>query len=140
MFISNAAAIAACDAIVDRIDLGSGTATGLLKIYSGTVPTDADTALGAQVLLGTLTMTNPAFGAAADIAPGARATAATITEDSTADATGTASFFRIVNRDGTVIIQGTVGTSGADLNLNSVAIQAGAAIQVTSLTFTIPES
>ena len=141
MFISNAAAIAACDAIVDRLDLGSTNPNARLRIYSGTVPTDADTALGAQVLLAELNMSNPAFGSAVDISPGARATASAITEDSTADATGTASFFRIVDRSGTVVImQGTVNTSGADLNLNSVAISAGAAVQVTSLTFTMPES
>lgn len=140
-FISNAAAIAACDTIVDRCDLGSTNASAHIRIYSGAVPTDADTALGAQVLLAELVMTNPAFGNAADLNPGARATAATITEDSVADNTGTATFFRIVDRTGTtVVMQGTAGTSGTDLILNSAAIQANAAVQISALTFTLPES
>lgn len=139
-FISNAAALAACDAIVDRLDLGSTNATARLRIYSGSVPTDADTALGAQVLLAELNMSNPAFGSAADISPGARATAATISDDTTADATGTASFFRMVDRNPTAVLQGAAATSGAELNFNSVSISAGAIVSCTSFTVTVPES
>ncbi len=62
--ITNAVASAACDAIVDAID--GGPAAGTIKIYSGTIPTDADTAIGAQVLRATLTFSDPAFGAAAN--------------------------------------------------------------------------
>ena len=69
--ISNAAAKAACDAIVDLIDGGAGA--GTCKIYTATQATDPDTAIGAQVLLATLTFSDPAFGAAADAAPGGRA-------------------------------------------------------------------
>ena len=40
--------------------------------------------------------------------------------------------------DGTTAVwDGSVGTSGATLNLNSVAIQSGAQVDVTSLTFTV---
>ena len=137
-FISNAAAIAAADAIVDRVDLNSPP--GHLKVYSGSVPTDADTALGAQVLLADLTMSNPAFGAAADIAPGARATASAISDDTSANATGTASFFRIDQGGGTTVMQGACATSGSELNFNSVAISSGAIVSVTSFTVTVPES
>lgn len=143
-FISNVAALAACDAIVDLLDTGSGNAEGRLRIYSGTVPTDADTALGAQVLLAELLGRAPGsggvFNAAADIAPGARATAATITDDSSADATGTASFFRWVNRSGTAHLQGACATSGSELNFNTTSIVAGAIVSVTSFTVTVPES
>jgi hypothetical protein len=137
-FISNAAAIAACDAIVDRVDLNSPP--GHLKVYSGSVPTDADTALGAQVLLADLTMSNPAFGAAADISPGARATAAAISDDTSANNTGTASFFRIDQGGGTTVLQGACATSGSELNFNSTAISSGAIVSVTSFTVTVPES
>lgn len=139
-FISNAAAIAACDAIVDRIDLGSTNAQGRVKIYSGSVPTDADTALGAQVLLAELLGSNPFFGAAVDLAPGARATAAAISDDTSADSTGTASFFRIVDRNAVAVLQGACATSGAELNFNSVAISSGAIVSITSFTVTVPES
>jgi hypothetical protein len=60
----------------------------------------------------------------------------TITQDSSANATGTATWFRIVDSDGNFVIDGTVGTSGADLNLNTTAIVATESVSITSLTFT----
>lgn len=139
-FIANAAAIAMCDTLVDRLDLGSTNATARLRVYSGSVPTDADTALGAQVLLAELNMSNPAFGSAADINPGARATAATISDDTSADASGTAAFFRMVDRNPTAVLQGACATSGSELNFNSTAISSGAIVSCTSFTVTVPES
>ncbi len=136
--ISNAAAKAACDAIVDRLDLGSGA--GLLRIYDGTQATDPDTAVGAQVLLAELTLSDPAFGNAADAAPGGRATASAITGDASANATGTASWFRAVDSDATAVIDGSVATATADLILGSVSITSGVQVNVTSWTVTVPES
>lgn len=137
--VANAQAIQMCDAAVDACDLGSSNPQATLIIYSGTPPSLVDTGLSGNTVLAQLAMSNPAFGAAADIAPGARATASAISDDTSADATGTATFFRILDRNNTPRIQGSVGTSGAELNLNSVAIQSGALVQVTSLTVTMPE-
>ena len=136
--ISNAAAKAACDAIVDLLDGGSGA--GTLKIYTGTPPADADTA-ASGTLLATLTLSDPAFGAAADANPGGRATASTITGDTSADNTGTAGYFRALDSNGVCIIQGTVTATsgGGDLELNSTSINSGVAVNVTSWTFTVPE-
>lgn len=135
--IVNSAAIAACNAIVDLLDAGSGA--GKLKIYSGTVPTDADAALAGNTLLAELTLSDPAFGNAADDTGKATATASSITADSSADATGTASFFRATDSDDNVVIQGTCGTSDADLVLNSTSIQSGVEVQISSWTFSVPE-
>jgi hypothetical protein len=132
--ITNAVASAACDAIVDAIDGGAGA--GLLRIYDGTIPTNADTALGAQVLLAELTFSDPAFGAASN----GVATASAITSDSSANATGTASWFRIVSSTPTTIMDGTVGTSGEDLNLNTTSIVSGATVSVTAFTVTVPKT
>ena len=133
--ITNAAASAAADAVVDLCDAGAGAAT--LRIYSAGsgVPATADTALTDQVLLAQLTMSDPAFGAAAN----GVATASAITQDASADATGTAAFFRILDSNGVVVIQGTVGTATSDLVLNTVSIVAGATVSVTSLTYTQPK-
>ncbi|MGI9585005.1 MAG: hypothetical protein ACR2N7_05385 [Acidimicrobiia bacterium] len=141
-YISNAAAIAAMDAVVDLIDVGSTNAEGRVKIYAGTVPADADAAIGGATLLATLNMSNPAFGNSADAAPGATATANSITDDSSADATGTAAFFRIWDRNENTVIQGlvTVTAGGGDLELNSISITSGAAVSITSMTKTMPES
>ena len=128
--LTNAAASAAADAVVDRIDAGAGP--GLLRIYDGTQPATADTAIGAQVLLAELTFSDPAFGAASN----GVATASAITADASANASGTASWFRVVDSNGLTVFDGTVGTSGADINLNTVAIVASAEVAVTALTYT----
>lgn len=142
LFISNAAAIAAANAIVDLVDLGSGTSEGRFLVYAGSVPADADASIGAATLLATLLMSNPAFGAASDAAPGAVAVAAAVADDVDADADGTPSFFRIVDRDGTAIMQGSVGAtgSGADVEFDPGAFLEDNRIILNSFTFTHPES
>jgi hypothetical protein len=128
---SNAAVNAAADAVCALAN------SGKLRIYSGTQAADADTAIGSQTLLAELTMNATAFGASS----AGVATANSITQDSSADNTGTATWFRVLKSDGTTKLwDGSVGTSGADLNLNSVAITAGAAVQVSSFTFTLPKA
>jgi hypothetical protein len=140
--IANAQAIQACDVIVDACDLGTTNASATLTIYSGTPPANVDASLSGNTVLAQLAMSNPAFGGAADISPGARATASTITDDSSANATGTASFFRILDRDNVPRIQGTVTATGGggELELKSVSINSGVIVEVTSLTVTMPEA
>lgn len=107
--------------------------TGTLRIYSGTVPADANAALGAAVLLASLPLAATAFGAAA----AGIATANAITADASADATGTPSFFRVLETDGTtVVFQGTAGTSGTELILSSGTITFTGNVSVSSLTYT----
>jgi hypothetical protein len=105
----------------------------LLRIYDGTQATNPQTAIGAQNLLAELTCN-------ATFAPGASSGVLTlnaITTDSTANNTGTASWFRLVKSNGTtVVMDGTVGTSASDIIINSVAISAGAAVAVTSAILT----
>jgi hypothetical protein len=126
-------AVARRNAALDNILAHANS--GLLRIYDGTQPTDADTAVGSQVLLAELTMNATAFAAAS----GGSASANAITSDSSANASGTATWFRLVKSDGaTVIMDGSVGTSGANLNLNSAAISSGAQVSVSSFTVTFP--
>lgn len=140
--MSNAAAIAACDSVVDLADIGTTDAQASVSIYSGTPPANTDTALSGNTVLAELEMANPAFGAAVDAAPGGRAAAGAITDDTAADATGTATFFRIFDRDNVALIQGsvTVTAGGGDMEINSIAIQIGSKVEITSLTVTIPEA
>ena len=122
-------AVARRNAALDNILANANT--GYLRIYDGTQPTDADTAIGAQVLLAELIMGSTAFASAS----AGSATANAITSDSSANASGTAAWFRLLKSDGTtVIMDGSVGTSGANLNLNSVAISSGAQVSVSSFT------
>lgn len=133
--ISNAANQAACNAVVDLIDGGAGA--GKIRIYSGTQPANAETAIAGQTLLAELTFSDPAFGAASS-AQSSVATASAITQDSSADATGIAAWARILDSNNTVIFDCDVGTSGATINLNTVSIIAGGTVSVTSFTMTHP--
>lgn len=124
---SNTAASAAADAVCALLN------SGYLRIYDGTQPTNANTAVSTQTLLAELRFNATAFGAASN----GVATANSITSDTAADATGTATWFRALKSDGTtVVFDGSVGTASADMILNSVAISAGAAVSVSSFTYT----
>lgn len=136
--ITNTRAQALLSDIKTAIDAGTAA---IIEIRDGSQPTDADTAVGAQVLLATLTMSATAFGAVSDDTPGAIMTAAAITADSSADATGTASWFRLLTQSaGTVIMDGSVGTSGCDINFNTVSFTAGSQIEITAMTMFIGET
>jgi hypothetical protein len=130
MKISDAARNAACDAIVDLIDAGGA---GALTIRTGAAPTNTGDA-DSGTLLATLAMSATAFGSASS----GVATAAAITSDTSVDATNTAAHFRIKSGGGTTVLQGSVGTSGADINFNSVSFVTGGTCAISSLTVTVP--
>lgn len=113
--------------IRDAIDGGAGA--GLIRIYDGTRPATGGTAttLGAE-----LTCSDPCAAAAS----GGVLTFSAITADSSANASITASWFRIVDSAATFCVDGNVGTSGSDLNLNSTTITSGQEVSITSGTIT----
>jgi hypothetical protein len=121
------------NAMVDAITTGVG-ASGLLRIYDGSQPANPGTAVTTQTLLAEL-------ACSATFAPGASSgvlTANTITTDSSANATGSASWYRLCTSGGTGVVDGSVATSGADLNFNTTSIVAGGPVAVTSFTYTAP--
>jgi hypothetical protein len=107
---------------------------GKLRIYDGTKPTTADTAVSTQTKLAEFTLPSPAFGSAS----GGVATANAITA-STVTASGTPAWFRVVDSSGNPAWDGTAGTSGTDLVLNASPLASPADISVTSWTYTQPE-
>lgn len=123
------------NARLDAITTAAGT-SALIRIYSGTPPTNIGTALSGNTLLAELTCSASAFAAAAS---GGVLTLNTVTADSSADATGTAAFFRIYKSDGTTgVLQGSVTATGGggDLTLATVSIVASATVSLTSNTIT----
>lgn len=118
------------DAITTKIG-----ASAVLNIYAGTQPASPDTAISSQTLLATLTC-NATFAPAA--------AGGVLTLNSISNGTGTAgagagtdaTFFRLTTSGGTAHIGGTVGISGADLNLNNTNIATGQTVSVTSFTLT----
>ena len=114
-------------AIRDAIDAGAGA--GKLRIYDGSRPA---TGGSATTLLAELTLSDPCGTVSNGVL-----TFSAITTDTAADATGTATWFRIVDSSNNAIIDGSVGTSGADLNLATTSIVANAQVQITSFTITV---
>ena len=112
---------------------------GYLRIYSGTQPATADTALSGNTLLAELRFN----ATAAPAASSGVLTFNAFTPDSSADATGTASFFRAFKSDGTtVVFDGNVGTTGSTscLEMATTTITAGVQISVTSFTHDVRNS
>ena len=129
--LSNDAANACADALSDLLD------NGYIRIYDGAQPATADTAITTQVLLAELRFSATASPAAV----GGVITFSAITKDSSANATGTATWFRLFSSDGSsVVFDGTVGPSGSDINLSSVAISAGAEVSIGSWSHTVVKS
>ena len=115
------------NAQLDQIETSIG-ATALLRIYTGSAPATADAA-ATGTLLGEIALPADPFAAASG---GAKAKSGTWSD--TADASGTAGYFRIWNS--TVChMQGTVGTSGADLIVDNTTFTIGQTYTV--VTFTI---
>jgi hypothetical protein len=122
---------AACDAVAALLNSGKA------RIYSGTRPANANTALSGNTLLAELTFGSTAFGAAV----AGVATANAITADSSADATGTATFARLLKSNGTSVVMDVDVTTSAGSDrivLDTVAIAAGANVSISSFTITQP--
>ena len=111
------------DQIDDSINTGAGTAN--LKFETS-----------GDVEVATIDFQNPAFGAAA---AGVITLAGTPLQDTNATG-GATSQFSIYDRDGTKQLEGTVATSGADINITSTTIGAGDTVELTSFSLTVPAS
>ncbi len=139
--VSISFAQAGIDASVDLLD--GGSLGGIVQGWTGAQPVDPN-AVDVGTLLFSVTLSATAFGASTDAAPGALATAATITQDSAADNTGTVLYCRGSSSSvaDTVLlsfIDGEAGTTGADFNFNTVAIVSGATVDMTAWTITQPQ-
>lgn len=118
---------------MDAIETAVG-ASGLLRIYSGSVP--ANVAASEGTVLAELTLNSDFAGASSS----GTITLNAITSDSSANASGTATCFRILTSGGTAVLQGTVTATGGggDLTLNTTTITNGGTVAITSATFTAP--
>jgi hypothetical protein len=136
--ISAALAVKMADLVDDEFNIGSTAAN--IRGRTGAQPADPDAA-ETGTLLFTLVMSDPAFGAAADVTPGGRVTASAITDDTSADATNTLGWCRCAatGTGADDVVDGEAGVSGSDFNFNTVAITAGSTVSMTSFTITVPQ-
>lgn len=131
------------NALLDTSDLKTLLDDGVLRVYSGTVPDDADAALGSATLLNEYTDAGAALAGGTGLDFDTAAASGALGKDPAQDwegeavAGGVATFFRFVQQadDGTlsttqVRIQGSVGGVGADLFVQSTTF-------VLSTTYTI---
>ena len=104
-------------------------------LYNGLQPASPDIAIGTQVVLVALVCGTP-FAATT--------TTGVLTMNAIASGTGTAAagtgtaatWYRIASSTGVGIIDGTVGTSGCDLNMANVSIASGQPVTINSSTYT----
>lgn len=108
---------------------GAAINGGVLRIYSGSQPASPDAA-ATGTMLAEVSLPSPAFGAAV----AGLITANAIT-GATAVAAGTAGWFRILSPGGAAMWDGSVGTSGCNLNINTTTLVIGQAISVSSMTY-----
>jgi hypothetical protein len=112
--------------------------SGFIKIYSGAQP--ALNAAASGTLLATLTFSATAFPTSVAAGGTVTATANAITSG-TAGNTAAAGYFALVKSDNsTIVATGSVGTSGADLNLNTLSITSGNTVSCSSFLVTMLET
>lgn len=104
---------------------------GKLRIYTGTIPANCGTAASGTLLSEHTCGTPFAPSAVAGVL------SPTIPANVNATSTGTAGYWRVYDSAGTTcVVQGSVGTSGADMNLNTLSIVSGGPVQVNSWQWT----
>lgn len=118
------------NAQLDAITTVVGSA-GILRIYDGTKPANV-----AAAITGTVLSEHVCGSPFAPAASGGVLTPTTPAADSSANASGTPTHYRLFKSDGTTaVMDGTVGTSAADLIISG-AITSGGVVTPTGWTIT----
>ena len=123
--ISAAAAQAMATALAT--DIGPAAT---IEIRTGTKPATPETA-ASGTLLATVTISG-SFSATGGVLTAADPASASVV------ATGTAAHFRVKTSGGTAKLDGTVGTSGQDMNLSSTSLVSGGTVDLGVPTITVP--
>ena len=128
----DATVIAAVEAVTALLN------NGFVAVYSGAQPALDGGLTGTQLAEATFGAT--AFGTPAASGGTVTATANAISAGTIA-ATGTAGYVALLKSDGsTVVMTGSVGTSSADLVVNTTAFVEGATFAVSSATISQPQT
>ncbi len=133
--ISDATANALVDAVCTRTDAGAGA--GTIQIRTGSQPATADTAASGTVVA-TVTCSDPAFGSSS---ARSASLAGVPKSDTSADASGTAGWFRILDSNGATVMDGdctstAVGTG--NMLIDNPVLVAGQTFTINSLAISVP--
>ncbi len=115
--------------------IDGGSSGGTIKFYTASMPADTTVGITSQTLLGTCTCADPC-----GTESGGTLTFSAITQDSSADASGTATWVRIQDSSGTVVCDldvSVVGGSGY-VQMVTTTVTAGAPIAFTTFTIALP--
>lgn len=115
----------------------AGAAGGTIKVYSGTRPANANTAVGGgNTLLLTFTLTSTGFAAPS----GGNMAIAGLPLTAEGVAAGTATWWRGADSDGNTVLDGSVGAegSGEDIEMSTTTVSVGLDVNLTAGTFTQP--
>jgi hypothetical protein len=115
--------------------MGAALATNIgaaatIEIRSGTKPATPETAVSGT-LLATVAISG-SFTSTGGVLTAADPAAASVV------ATGTAGYFRLKQSGGTAVLDGTVSTTGADMNLSSTSLISGGTVDLGVPTITAP--
>lgn len=116
---------------LDQVESTTGT-SAILRIYSGSAPANC-AAAATGTLLAEMTLPSDWMAAASS---GSKAKSGTW-QDTSANATGTAGYFRVLDSTGTTThIQGTVTATGGggDLTLDNTSIASGQSVTINTFT------
>ncbi len=121
------------NSVLTALDVGGTGSRATIKVYTGSMPATPETNVTSQTLLGTLTCNYPMASESSGLL-----TWGTITQDSAADATGTATWARMATGGGVACVDLDVTATGAGgaLQMNTTSIVAGGPISITALTLT----
>lgn len=121
------------ETIIAAIDAGG--AAGKIIIYDGTQPVNPDTAVVAQKVLSEHTLSYPCGTALNGVL-----TFSAISEDQYANASGTATWARLLDSSGKAVADVSVSVVGGngDLQMNTVNIIINGPIRFSSLQWTMP--
>lgn len=114
---------------LDQVEATTGT-SAILRIYSGSAPANC-AAAATGTLLAEMTLPSDWMAAASS---GSKAKSGTW-QDTSANATGTAGYFRILDSTGTTThVQGTVTATGGggDLTLDNTSIASGQSVTINT--------
>ena len=137
--------------LVGTTGFSTALANGVIEIYSGTQPITADSAV-AGVLLGTVTLNSGPFtpGVATNGLTFAAAASGAVAKSGiwsfNGSTGGTAGWFRFKGNAAdtgllsttALRLDGSIATSGADLNLSNIVVAVGAPNTIDAFTYTHP--
>ncbi len=117
--LSERAKNAGCLAITSLVDVGTLNSNGYISIYTAPRPSTTDSSSGSATRLAIVPLASPSFGT---VSNGEALALGLNTSGVTVEATGTASWYRIFDKDNNPIWDGDIGltSSGSDMEFNDL--------------------